>query len=149
MSFHALSEKIGELKALFAGAQASAEKIGALTLERDNAKAAMASLTSERDALKGQLDALNATVSDASGKLEALTVERDSLKAEAEKLKAATPSAQAAAILAQVGHPGVTGGAQASADPAPKKEEPPAHLVGLERAKWFHARGQGITGGKK
>lgn len=142
MSFHAISAKLDQLAALFSSASANAEKIGALTAERDTLSASLKAITAERDTLKAAVDQANAAAEQAKSDAAAKAQEAAEAKAEAEKLRS-TPTAQAAAVLAQVGHSGVaaTNGASASTD-----EQPPAGLTGLGLAKWYHARGKGISG---
>lgn len=131
MSFHAMSAKLDELRALFSSASANAERIGALTAERDQLKANLSTLASERDTLRASLDEATAKAAQAKADADAKAQEAADAKAEIERLKA-NPGAQAAAILAQVGHGGVSAGAGTSSDATPKLDP---NLKGIARAK--------------
>ena len=139
----------GRLEAWLQTAEKHAANISALTSERDSLASKLSALTTERDTLNASLAAitadLNQAKTDASAALAAkATAEAAAAEAktEADKLKA-SPSAQAAAVLAGVGH---APAAFASDSAGPKSETPPTNLSGTALAKWYHARGMGSTG---
>ncbi len=139
----------GRLEAWLQTAEKHAANISALTNQVETLKAANSSLTAERDTLNASLAAitadLNQAKTDASAALTAKAAAEATAaeaKADAEKLKT-NPSAQAAAVLAGVGHAPAS---FASDSAGPKSETPPANLSGTALAKWYHARGMGVTG---
>ncbi len=144
--FTALASRI---ETAFASAEATNVRISALTSERDSLASKLSALTTERDTLNASLAAitadLNQAKTDASAALTAKAAAEAAAaeaKTEADKLKA-NPSMQASAILAGVGHTPLVAGNGSS---APQAETPPANLSGTALAKWYHARGMGVTG---
>ncbi len=135
MTFQALLAKI---EALLGNAESHAKAI----VERDNKITALteanAAARRDIDALTAQLAALKTEKDAADAKAQASESERVKaeesaalLKAESEKLKA-SPSLQAQAILANVGHSGVAAGNGASAGTPENQIDP--KLTGLQRA---------------
>lgn len=153
MNLPALLDKFtalaGRIETAFASADATNARLSALTSERDNLASKLTALTTERDSLLAKVSSADALAAETAAKLaEAETAKVNAeaaaatAKAEADKLKA-NPSMQAAAILAGAGHSAIPSGNGSS---APLAETPPANLSGTALAKWYHARGVGVTG---
>ena len=145
-----VGEFFNRITALLGSAEQHAAKVSALTGERDKALSDLSSLSSERDRLTAEVQRLTgeseSAKASAAASAQAATDAKaatDVAKAEADELRA-SPSAQAAAVLASVGHAPVASTAPASTGTA--AEAPPANLSGMALAKWFHARGRGVTG---
>jgi hypothetical protein len=98
--------------------------VSALTTERDTLNASLAAIT--EDLNQAKTDASAALTAKAAA--EAAAAEA---KTEADKLKA-SPSAQAAAVLAGVGHSAVAGSPGDSANAGVRA---PQNLTGIDRAK--------------
>jgi len=138
------------ITALLGSAEQHAAKVAALTGERDKALSDLSSLSAERDRLTAEVQRLTGESDSAKASAAAATqaandakAAADVAKAEADRLRT-SPSAQAAAILGQVGHTPVAFTPAASTGTA--AETPPANLSGTALAKWYHARGKGVTG---
>jgi len=137
------------ITALLGSAEQHAAKVSALTGERDKALADLSSLASERDRLTAEVQRLagesESAKASAAAPAQAATDAKaaaDVAKAEADKLRL-NPSAQAAAVLASVGHAPISATTGSTGTAA---ETPPANLSGTALAKWYHARGRGVTG---
>lgn len=124
MNLPALLDKFtalaGRIETAFASADATNARISALTSERDGFASKVAALTTERDALLAKVSGADALAAETAAKLaEAETAKANAeaaaatAKAEADKLKA-SPSMQAAAILADAGHSPLSAGGNAS-----------------------------------
>ncbi len=146
-----LQEFLAKAEALFSSAESNGTKIAALTNERDGLLAKVGALTTERDTALAEATKAKAEDSEFAGKVESERNAAESAKAESATLKAevetlkATPTAQAAAVLAAVGHAPVTG-ASSQSNSNSAVEQPPAHLRGTALAKWFHSRNRGLSG---
>ncbi len=145
-----VGEFFNRITALLGSAEKHVAEKAALTSERDKALSDLSSVSSERDRLTAEVQRLTGEVEASKACAAAATkVATDAeasaaaAKAEADKLRA-SPSAQAAAILGQVGHPAISAATPGSTGPA--AETPPNNLTGLALAKWYHARGKGVTG---
>ncbi len=138
-----VGEFFNRITALLGSAEQHAAKVSALTAERDLAQShfkdlfnAREDMHSEVQRLTGELEtaktaAATATqaATEAKAAAEAAKAEASAAKADAEKLKA-NPSAQAAAVLASVGHAPAPADSQTSASAA-KAAKP--QLYGFER----------------
>ena len=144
------------ITALLGSAEQHAAKVSALTAERDLAQShfkdlfnAREDMHSEVQRLTGELETAKASAAaaaqaatEAKASADAAKAEASVAKADAEKLKA-NPSAQAAAVLASVGHAPISATTGSTGVAA---ETPPEGLTGMALAKWHHARGRGVTG---
>jgi len=145
-----VGEFFNRITALLGSAEQHAAKVSALTGERDKALSDLSSVSAERERLTAEVQRLTSEVeaskacaTSAAKAAEDAKAEAVAAKAEADKLRT-SPSAQAAAILGQVGHPAISAATPGSTGPA--AEAPPANLSGTALAKWYHARGKGVSG---
>lgn len=134
-----VGEFLARATALLGSAEQHASKVAALTGERDKAISDLSAVSSDRDRLSAEVQRLTGEVDLAKASATAATQAAEDAKACAEsaKLEAArvtsSPSAQAAAVLAAVGHPAAAADTGSSANPARKTIDPT--LTGLARAK--------------
>jgi septal ring factor EnvC (AmiA/AmiB activator) len=131
-----VGEFFNRITALLGSAEQHAAKVSALTGERDKALSDLSSISVERDRLTAEVQRLTGEVesskvfaASAAKAAEDAKAEAATAKAEADKLRT-SPSAQAAAILGQVGHTAISASAGTSAEVA-KPEKP--KLFGFER----------------